>query len=260
MFAEYREITDLLVAGFGKTRRVDDLAADDFESLRAQLTRRLRADADVQRNHARQEGLQVCLCKRPHRPAPPLRHPVQETISQRPTPTPRPGRRKDVGSRRTPPTDRGRPRSDQGHDSARPERRIRQRPLRVICPYPRSILRADGWTSRGPKQASPDAARFGRKPSPPSVRHWPNAGRRGGRKRGHAGVPRATRRVMRQRRLGQHRWQAVHRIVEGARPSPLRRIAVVLCFGVGGRKYKTGRILIWPARSSRTSWQRRRRC
>ncbi len=30
MFQEYKEITDLLVAAFGKTRRVDDLAADDF--------------------------------------------------------------------------------------------------------------------------------------------------------------------------------------------------------------------------------------
>jgi integrase len=40
MFQEYREITDLLVAAFGKTRRVDDLAADDFEALRARLAER----------------------------------------------------------------------------------------------------------------------------------------------------------------------------------------------------------------------------
>jgi integrase len=37
MFAEYRETTDLIVAAFGKTRRVDDLAADDFEALRARM-------------------------------------------------------------------------------------------------------------------------------------------------------------------------------------------------------------------------------
>jgi integrase len=40
MFAEYREMTDLLVGAFGQARRVDDLAADDFESLRVQLTQR----------------------------------------------------------------------------------------------------------------------------------------------------------------------------------------------------------------------------
>jgi integrase len=40
MFAEYREITDMLVAAFGKTRRVDDLAADDFEKLRADMSER----------------------------------------------------------------------------------------------------------------------------------------------------------------------------------------------------------------------------
>jgi integrase len=40
MFAEYREITDLLVSSFGKTRRVDDLAAGDFEALRARLAER----------------------------------------------------------------------------------------------------------------------------------------------------------------------------------------------------------------------------
>ena len=40
MFAEYKEITDRIVAAFGKTRRVDDLAADDFQSLRATLAER----------------------------------------------------------------------------------------------------------------------------------------------------------------------------------------------------------------------------
>jgi integrase len=37
---EYREITDKLVAIFGKDRLVDDLAADDFEALRADLAER----------------------------------------------------------------------------------------------------------------------------------------------------------------------------------------------------------------------------
>jgi integrase len=40
MFAEYREMTDLIVAAFGTTRRVDDLAAEDFEALRAQMSER----------------------------------------------------------------------------------------------------------------------------------------------------------------------------------------------------------------------------
>jgi integrase len=40
MFQEYRATTDLLVAAFGKTRPVDDLAADDFEALRARMAER----------------------------------------------------------------------------------------------------------------------------------------------------------------------------------------------------------------------------
>jgi integrase len=40
MFEDYREITDLLVAAFGKDRVVDDLAADDFERLRAAMAER----------------------------------------------------------------------------------------------------------------------------------------------------------------------------------------------------------------------------
>jgi integrase len=39
-FADYRATTDLIVAAFGKTRLVDDLAADDFESLRASMAKR----------------------------------------------------------------------------------------------------------------------------------------------------------------------------------------------------------------------------
>jgi integrase len=39
-FGEYHDTTDLIVAAFGKTRLVDDLAADDFESLRASMAKR----------------------------------------------------------------------------------------------------------------------------------------------------------------------------------------------------------------------------
>jgi integrase len=40
MFGEYRETTDFIIAAFGTTRLVDDLAADDFESLRATMAER----------------------------------------------------------------------------------------------------------------------------------------------------------------------------------------------------------------------------
>jgi integrase len=40
MFQEYKETTDLIVAAFGKARPVDDLAADDFEALRARMAER----------------------------------------------------------------------------------------------------------------------------------------------------------------------------------------------------------------------------
>jgi integrase len=39
-FREYQETTDLLIAAFGKSRLVDDLAADDFEKLRATMADR----------------------------------------------------------------------------------------------------------------------------------------------------------------------------------------------------------------------------
>jgi integrase len=40
LYAEYREVTDLLVAAFGANRVVDDLAADDFSQLRAAMAKR----------------------------------------------------------------------------------------------------------------------------------------------------------------------------------------------------------------------------
>jgi integrase len=39
-FSEYKEVTDLLVEKFGKTRLVDDLAAEDFATLRAGLAKK----------------------------------------------------------------------------------------------------------------------------------------------------------------------------------------------------------------------------
>lgn len=40
MFQDYKEMTDMLVAAFGASRRVDDLAAHDFEELRARMSKR----------------------------------------------------------------------------------------------------------------------------------------------------------------------------------------------------------------------------
>lgn len=51
-FAEYRAATDLVVAQFGLTRLVDDLAAPDFEALRASMAKRLgpvRLGNEIQR-------------------------------------------------------------------------------------------------------------------------------------------------------------------------------------------------------------------
>ena len=39
-FQEYKQTTDRIVAAFGKRRRVDDLAADDFEAMRATAAKR----------------------------------------------------------------------------------------------------------------------------------------------------------------------------------------------------------------------------
>jgi hypothetical protein len=58
MFTEYRKTTDLIVASFGANRLVDDLAADDFEALRAD-DEALGSGATRERYHARQVGVQV---------------------------------------------------------------------------------------------------------------------------------------------------------------------------------------------------------
>jgi len=49
---EYRQTTDLIVAAFGKTRLVSDLAADDFEALRATMAERwgpVRLGTEIQK-------------------------------------------------------------------------------------------------------------------------------------------------------------------------------------------------------------------
>jgi integrase len=51
-FGEYRQTTDMLVSTFGKTRLVDDLAADDFEALRARMAERwgpVRLGTEIQK-------------------------------------------------------------------------------------------------------------------------------------------------------------------------------------------------------------------
>lgn len=51
-FAEYRTATDRLLSAFGKSRLVDDLAADDFDSLRADLAKQygpVRLGTEVQK-------------------------------------------------------------------------------------------------------------------------------------------------------------------------------------------------------------------
>src|SRR5581483_9632412 len=40
MYEDYKQVTDLIVSAFGKDRLVDDLAAADFEKLRAEMAER----------------------------------------------------------------------------------------------------------------------------------------------------------------------------------------------------------------------------
>src|SRR5262249_22204100 len=51
-FADYKEVTDLLVGSFGGSRAVEDLAAGDFEALRARMAKTLgpvRLGNEIQR-------------------------------------------------------------------------------------------------------------------------------------------------------------------------------------------------------------------
>ncbi len=83
-FAEYRETTDLLVARFGLTRPVDDLAAPDFEALRPSLARRLgpvRLGNEVQRvRTVFKYGYDAGLIDRPVRYGPQFMKPGRTTM------------------------------------------------------------------------------------------------------------------------------------------------------------------------------------
>ena len=60
MFGEYKATTDRLVSTFGAKRRIEDLASDDFESLRASLAKQFGPVRLWQRNHPSEVRFQVC--------------------------------------------------------------------------------------------------------------------------------------------------------------------------------------------------------
>jgi integrase len=84
MFAEYKQTTDRLVATFGKTRLVNDLASDDFEALRADLAKQygpVRLGNEVQKvrtlfKYAYESG----LIDRPVRYGPQFRKPSKSVL------------------------------------------------------------------------------------------------------------------------------------------------------------------------------------
>jgi integrase len=84
MFAEYKQTTDRLVAAFGKTRLINDLAADDFEALRADLAKQygpVRLGNEVQKvrtlfKYAYESG----LIDRPVRYGPQFRKPSKSVL------------------------------------------------------------------------------------------------------------------------------------------------------------------------------------
>ncbi|MFO0845859.1 MAG: hypothetical protein U0797_26335 [Gemmataceae bacterium] len=83
-FAEYRAATDRLVATFGKERLVDDLAADDFEALRADLAKRygpVRLANEVQRVRTIFKfGYEAGVIDRPMRFGPSFRKPSASVL------------------------------------------------------------------------------------------------------------------------------------------------------------------------------------
>jgi integrase len=83
-FDDYKEITDLLVARFGKGRRVDDLRPDDFASLRDRLARRW-GPARLQMAVARvrtvlRYGYEAELLDRPVRTGPGFKPPSEKVL------------------------------------------------------------------------------------------------------------------------------------------------------------------------------------
>jgi hypothetical protein len=125
MFADYREITDLLVSAFGKTRLVSDSAADDFETLRATMAERW-GPVRLGNSIIREVGLQIRAGQRPDRSASSVRRRVSQTRHGYPSPAPRTERRENTGGASTPSTHRCRIRPDAGDDLAWPQLRIWQ--------------------------------------------------------------------------------------------------------------------------------------
>ena len=83
-FVEYRQTTDRLVATFGKDRLVDDLASDDFESLRADLAKTwgpVRLGNEIQKvRTVFKYGYEAGLIDRPVRFGPEFRKPSKSVM------------------------------------------------------------------------------------------------------------------------------------------------------------------------------------
>ena len=81
---EYKTTTDRLVSAFGKSRRVDDLAADDFESLRSSLADQygpVRLGNEIQKvRTVFKYGLEAGLIERPVRFGPTFKKPTAATM------------------------------------------------------------------------------------------------------------------------------------------------------------------------------------
>ncbi len=82
--AEYTSTTDRLVSSFGKTRLVDDLATDDFESLRADLAEQygpVRLGNEIQRvRTVFKYGYEAGLIDKPVRFGPEFRKPSKHVM------------------------------------------------------------------------------------------------------------------------------------------------------------------------------------
>src|SRR5262245_28690794 len=83
-FAEYKQTTDRLVGTFGKTRLVDDLAADDFEALRAEVAKAwgpVRLGNEVQRvRTVFKYGYEAGVIDKPVRFGPHFRKPSKHVL------------------------------------------------------------------------------------------------------------------------------------------------------------------------------------
>lgn len=83
-FAEYRRTTDRLITAFGSTRVVDDLAADDFEKLRADIAKQwgpVRLGNEVQRvRTVFKYGFESGLLEKPVRHGPQFKKPAKHVM------------------------------------------------------------------------------------------------------------------------------------------------------------------------------------